>query len=190
MNIKSVPPILGFIFVIIILILALRLPCEKSDIINFGLFISTVALAVIAYSQLKALREQATADFLLRFNREFFDNETNQKIITAIEENNPLLKENNGEFTCYQIDDYLGYYELMAHYEKKRFIDFEMIDEMFGHYISLAYQNQEIKKYIVQLRNETGDARYYKPFADLANRVIEIEKKIRSSNSSFDITNK
>lgn len=176
---KSLPPLAGLILVAIILLLVLRFPSFKNEVINFGLFIATVALTVIAYSQLKALREQANADFLLRFNREFFDNETNQKIITAIEENKPLLKENGGEFTCYQVDDYLGYYEMMAHYEKKSFIDFEMIDEMFGHYISLAWQSNEINKYIAQLRNETNDARYYKPFEDLATRVIALEKKIR-----------
>jgi hypothetical protein len=176
---KIFSPLTGVIFVLFISIIAWGLPCQRNEIINLGVFVATVTLAVIAYSQLKALREQANADFLLTFNREFFGNETYQKIIIAIEEKKNLIKENKGEFTLYQIDDYLGYYELMAHYEKKGFIDFELLDEMFGHYISLAWQNPEIKSYVTELRTETKDQRYYKPFEKLATRVIEIEKKIR-----------
>jgi hypothetical protein len=146
-----------------------------------GLFIATVALGVIAYIQLKALREQANADFLLKFNRDFFDNEINKEIIPAIEENKKLLEKTGGEFTEYQLDDCLGYYELMSQYEKKGIVDFELIDEMFGHYIFLAYQNKEIKEYIEELRKNTKDPRYYKPFEDLAIRIIDKERGIRNT---------
>jgi hypothetical protein len=178
---RILPYVFGLCFIITITILASISLCFKSEIINAGLFIATVALAIIAYSQLNALREQANADFLLKFNRDFFDNETNKKIIPAIEENENLLEKTGGEFTEYQIDDYLGYYELMSWYEKKGIIDFELIDETFGHYISLAWQNKEIKEYIQELRKETKDPRYYKPFEDLANRVIEKEKGVRNA---------
>ncbi len=146
-----------------------------------GLVIATVALVVIGYIQLPALREQANADFLLKFNRDFFDNEINKKIIPAIEENEILLKKTGGEFTEYQLDDYLGYYELMSQYEKKGIVDFELIDEMFGHYISLAWQNNEIKEYIEELRKNTKDPRYYKPFEELAIKIIDREKGIRNT---------
>ncbi len=175
------PSVIAVCSIIAIIISVSISSCHKNEIINIGLFIATVALAFIAYIQLKALREQANADFLLKFNREFFDSDTNQKIIIAIEERKNVLKENKGEFTDYQLDDYLGYYELMSWYEKKGLIDFELIDEMFGHYISLAWQNEEIKKYIDKLRDETRDPRYYKPFEDLATRVIEKEEAIRKT---------
>ena len=116
---------------------------------------------MIAYVQLGALQEQANADFLLKFNREFFGNETNQKIIVAIEEGKNILKQNKGGFSEYELDDYLGYYEMMSRFEGKGLLDFKLIDDMFGHYISLAYRNQEIKKYITVLRSETNDPRYY-----------------------------
>lgn len=178
---RILPYVIGICFIIGITILASISVCYKSDIINMGLFIATVALAVIAYIQLKALREQANADFLLKFNRDFFDNEINKEIIPAIEENKNLLEKTGGKFTEYQIDDYLGYYELMSWYAKKGIIDFELIDEMFGHYISLAWQHREIKEYIEELRKDTKDLRYYKPFEDLAIRIIAREKGIRKT---------
>ncbi len=125
------------------------------------------------------MRVQANADFLLKFNRDFFDNEKNNKIIPVIEENKKLLTYVGGMFTEYDLDDYLGYYELMSWYEKKGIIDFELIDETFGHYISLAWQNNEIKEYIEKLRKESKDPRYYKSFEELAIRIIDRERKIR-----------
>jgi hypothetical protein len=179
MSKKNIPLIIAVCFIVAILFLALILKRYKSDIVNIGLFIATVFLAVIAHNQLNALREQANADFLLKFNREFFTSETNQKIIAAIEEKKSLLKENRGEFIRYQLDDYLGYFELMSWYDKKGLIDFELVDENFGRYISLSWQNEEIKKYIYQLRTVTKDPRYYKPFEDIAIKVIAKEEEIR-----------
>lgn len=184
MKMRKVNPILVALGFIIVVTIALSVTgCHQSEIINWGILSATVALATIAYIQLKALREQANADFLLKFNRDFFSNETNQKIIIAIEEKKKVLKENNGDFTYYELDDYLGYYELMSWYEKKGFIDFELIDEMFGHYISLAWQNKEVWEYIEKLRSETKDPRYYKPFEDLAARIIKKEKEIRTTKN-------
>lgn len=173
------PFICAACFVVAVSIIALSVCRYKTDIINWGIFVATVSLATVAYVQLKALRQQATADFLLKFNRDFFGSNINQQIIIAIEEKKKLLKANRGKFTEYELDDYLGYYELMAQYEKKGLLDFELIDEMFGHYIVLAWKNREVKKYIKELRKETNDPRYYEPFQHLAMRLIDKEKEIR-----------
>jgi hypothetical protein len=180
---KRFPWIIAACFIAVVIILASVSKNNKNEIINMGLVIATVALAIIAYIQLTALRVQANADFLFRFNRDFFHNKTNQSIIIAIEEKNNLIS--NGKFTEYDIDDYLGYYELMAWYEKKGLIDFDLIDEMFGHYISLAWQNKEIKEYINKLRSDTSDPRYYEPFEKLAIRIIKREKVVRKSQQTL-----
>ncbi len=180
---KQYPWIIAVCFIAVVIILALCSKNYKNEIINLGLVMATVALAVIAYIQLAALRLQANADFIFKFNREFFGSSTNQRIIIAIEEQKNILKKNSGEFTEYELDDYLGYYELLAWYEKIGLVDFELIDEMFGHYLSMASQNEEIKKYIDELREDLKDPRYYKPFENLANRIIKIEKEVRKPAS-------
>jgi hypothetical protein len=178
-RIRIFPYFIASCLIVAIGIAVLITTCYKNEIINFGLFIATVALALIAYIQLKAIIQQANADFLLRFNSEFFNKSINQEIITAIEEEKKILKQNHGKFTPYQLDDFLGNYELMSHYLGRGLLDFEFIDEMFGHYISLTWQNKEIENYITELRNETKDSRYYKPFEDLALKIIEREKEVR-----------
>ena len=176
---KILPFTVAIIVIATILIFAAQSECYKNEIINVGLFMATAALALTAYIQLKALRKQANADFLFKFNREFFADIINQGIIVAIEEKKLLLIVNKGEFTYYQLDDYLGYYELMAWYIKKDLLDYELIDEMFGHYISMAWQNEEIRNYIDELRASTKDPRYYKPFEELAKRIIMTENQIK-----------
>jgi hypothetical protein len=153
---------------------------EKKEIINFCIFLATAALAAIAWIQLKALNVQSNASFLLTFNREFFGNGTNQSIITAIEESKNILKEHGGDHTMSQLDDYLGYYDMVSLFWKKNLIDFDTVDEMFGHYMSKAWRNKEINQYIIDTRKEEGgDPRYYKPFEDLVAKIIEIENKVR-----------
>ena len=175
------PFIFGTSLIVVIFVFALILPKYRSDVINFGLFIATVALAVIAYIQINALRDQANADFILKFNRGFFDNNITKKIIPIIEEKTPLLKENGGSLSDYDLDDFLGYFELMSKFEKNGIIDLELIDETFGHYISLSWQNEEISKYIDELRKDTKDNRYYEQFENLAKRIIKIENLHRKN---------
>jgi hypothetical protein len=76
---RKLPCNVFFLLIIIILAIALISTYFKGEIINISLFtaitniflfLATVALAFIAYIQLKALREQANADFLLKFNRD------------------------------------------------------------------------------------------------------------------------
>jgi hypothetical protein len=69
----------------------------------------------------------------------------------------------------------------MPMFWKKKLIDFDTIDEMFGHYMSKAWRNKEIYQYIQDLRRDECDPRYYKPFEELAVMIIEKENKIRKS---------
>lgn len=170
---------IAILFVLAIIILAVFLS-YKNEIINAGLFIATVVLALVAYIQLEALRVQSKADFLFRFDKEFFGDEIIQEIIVVIEEQRNLLKGNKGKFTKYQLDNYIGYFELMSRYVKEGVVDFEFIDDTFGHYISSAWRNKEVKEYVDRLRAETKDPRYYESFQKLATRVIDKENAIRN----------
>jgi len=167
------------IAVFFVILVAFLSCCPANDMQHWGLFIATVALATVGYIQLRALEKQANADFLLKFNREFFGSKTNQKIIISLEEGKTILNIHGGSFSEYQLDDFLGYYELMARFMKDGLLDFDIIDDMFGHYISLSWRNGEMQEYINALRNETRDFRYYRPFQELAEKIILKEQMIR-----------
>ena len=43
------------------------------------------------------------------------------------------------------VDDYLGFIELLGIFIKKKLITKETVDDMFGHYIVDAWQNNEVQ---------------------------------------------
>ena len=169
---KILPYLIAILFILAITVSA-AFSCCKNEIINAGIFITTVILALVGYIQLEALRVQSRADFLFRFESEFFHDKIVQEIMIVIDENESLLKKNGGKFTGYALDNYIGYFESMGRYEKDGIIDFEFIDDIFGHYISQAWQNKEISDYVDWLREDMKDPRYYEFFQELARRVIE-----------------
>ena len=156
-----------------------------SIISQAGLFLATVALAYIAYYQIRKIRAQSNADFVTRINKEFFyDNETNRKIIKAIEERKPILKKNRGAFTAYDLRGYLRYFELLERFIAEKIVSFELVDEMFGNYIARAWENVEIEHYVAQLRQEKNDPRYFEHFEKLARKIIAIEQYHREEHRS------
>ena len=94
---KALPYILALCLILVIGALDLFHP-NKNEVINVGLFIATVVLTLIGYIQLKALRDQANADFLFKFNRDFYTNKVIGEIIASIEGKKNLFIKNNGKF--------------------------------------------------------------------------------------------
>ena len=62
--------------------------------------------------QIRDLRNSESARLMLDFNTEL-NSDLNANLITAIEDNKPIFKENGGEFTSTDVDRYLGIYELL-----------------------------------------------------------------------------
>jgi hypothetical protein len=174
---KILPYVIAILFILAIIIFAI-FSSHKNEIINAGIFITTVILALVGYIQLEALRVQSKADFLFRFENNFFQDDIAQEMMVVIDENESLLKKNGGKFTGYDLDNYIGYFESLGRYEKDGIIDFEFIDDIFGHYISQAWENKEIRDYVDWLRKDMKDPRYYEFFQELARRVIEKKKNL------------
>jgi hypothetical protein len=155
------------------------------DVVNtvaqVGLCVATIGLFYVAYYQVNKIREQGNADFIARLNREFFyENETNPSIIRAIEENRPIFKKNGGEFTEYELHAYLRYFEMIERFIASGIISLDLVDEMFGNYIARSWENDEIRKYVTDVRINKNDRRYFEHFEQLAKKILTIEKSYRS----------
>jgi hypothetical protein len=143
-----------------------------------GLFLATLGLVYVAYWQVNKVREQSNADFIARLNREFFyESAMNPSIIRAIGERRPILKKNGGEFTEYDIHAYLRYFEMIERFIDCGVISLDLVDEMFGSNIARAWENDEIRKDVLQTRERRKDVRYFEHFEKLAKDILEIEKK-------------
>jgi len=152
-----------------------------NTVAQVGLFLATVGLLYVAYWQVNKIREQSNADFIARLNREFFyESATNPSIIKAIEERRPILQKNGGEFSEYDIHAYLRYFEMIERFIARGIISIDLVDEMFGSNIARAWENDEVRENVLQMRARRKDKRYFEHFEKLAKEIIESEKQYRA----------
>ncbi|HEY5391885.1 MAG TPA: hypothetical protein VIJ57_07215 [Hanamia sp.] len=77
--------------------------------------------------------------------------EVNQDIIKQLPVDEDISKEDSlrHTYTCYEIDDFLGFFEDIGKFEKKGFIDIQDVYDSFDWYIQTAHENTAIKRYLM-----------------------------------------
>jgi len=143
------------------------------DVVSFATLItSTATLATVAFLayQIYYTRKQTHADFMFKLNEAFFFRSPSKGIIRALEEGENILKQNRGNFSEVDVDDFLGLIELMDRYRKQGVLATGDIDSMFGYYIEKAYENEEIKKYVENY------SEYWEGFINLAKKFPAIKR--------------
>jgi hypothetical protein len=137
------------------------------------IIIVLIVIAVFSYQNYKSQKLQQQATLLYKLQDDFFfKNERLIKMLQYVEEDKPILIENGGEFTTYDIDNYIGFFELLGKYNDDNVLPFDWIDNQFGYYISRAFNNAEIEDYIAKLRLKPQLNEAYFDFEKLAKRTI------------------
>lgn len=113
-----------------------------------------------------------SAELMLTFN-EYLGSETNFKIITLIENNQPILIENGGKFSSAELDNYLSTLELLSNVYFNRLITDDMLYNAFDYTIIKTYQNKEITDYLKKIRQE--DPMFFMGFESLAISLSMVE---------------
>ena len=134
----------------------------------------------ILYDIDKIQKEKKAELFYRMYNEFFIKNPTNKGLIRALGNNEPILQKNNGQFDEYDIDDYLGHFELLKNYLDEGLAPEKDIYDSYSYYIIQAYQNKEIWGYVKSLRKETNDSTYYRNVEFLAKQFLTDNK-----NQSF-----
>jgi hypothetical protein len=130
--------------------------------------IAVVAGVIFAGAQLRDIRNNQSAQFMLEFDKDL-NSGTNLLLTEAIEKGEPLLKDNGGKFTTSDIDIYLSKYELLDATFEAGLIDNDMLYNSFSYDLVKTYENSEIKEYLVKIRKE--DNLFFRGFEDLAISV-------------------
>lgn len=161
--------------------------------------ILTLLVAYVAWVQLGSISRTASADFILRFKKDFFQDET-RRLIQLIDNDwlkftqrkdqsffqvdaeavwkselheeikNWLLQRK--AYSDYDIDDLLlGHFEDLGMLRQARVLDFRMTYEMFSWYIEIVWENEEIQKYIKS--EQEGDESIYEAFEGLYEECKE-----------------
>jgi Domain of unknown function (DUF4760) len=138
------------------------------------LMVATFFLWIVSWRSLDETRKATQGNLLLDLNRDFYLTDRLYKVRVAIE---------SGEFDSRHfpeedVDDYLGFFELMASLINRSIIETDLINETFGVYIVDAYKNKGIFNYIKRLRGEEEykDPEIYLGFEELAKKLIETKK--------------
>ena len=136
-----------------------------------------VSSFVTFYLNNKLDQKTASREFIYNFSRVFFDNPKYRNISIALENSylygeTPVLEENGGQFSDYEIDDYLSLiYDLYA-YGEEGLVPYRIIDDQFHYHICITYNNEEIKEYRNRLKREGfSDESAYSYFDDFASKL-------------------
>ena len=124
---------------------------------------------VFAAMQIRDVRNMQSAQLMLEFDRDL-NTSPDAQIITAIEDGQPLLKSNKGNFTTTDIDKYLSIFELLNNTHEAGLITDDMLYNAFSYDIEKTYKNKEIEDYVAGLRKE--DSLIFNGFDTLAKSIM------------------
>ena len=151
----------------------LKLDWEQTEkILRIIEVLAIVGGVIFVAVQIRDLRNNQSAQLMLEFNKEL-NSDLNENLITAIEENKPILKQSGGEFTTTDIDRYLGAYELLNNVSVAGLISDDMLYNAFAYDIMKTYQDKEIQDYLSKIRQ--GDSSFFRGFGVLAQDLLKAE---------------
>lgn len=112
--------------------------------------------------------------------KEFYgDSQGFREIRMAIERCQPLYKSWNGSFDNDQINSYLGFFEDLGFYFNRGVLSIEVINHGFGAYIIEAFEYEELKRYVREMRQTAKQPEAFKDFEGLA-RTLESNFSLNS----------
>ena len=82
-----------------------------------------------------------------------------------------------GPLTDQEIDYYLGFFDVLALYWKRGFVELALVDEVLGDSIMIAYDSEKIMKSIYEVRAGMKDKTYFEHFEELAKELKKLQKR-------------
>ncbi len=119
----------------------------------------------LTVAQMNYSKNNLYEENMLKFDDKL-SNGTNLNITFAIEDKKVLLKSHGGSFDEDDLEGFLGVYDQLYDVYKMGLINKKLIYDDFSYDLLLAYNNQEIKEYLAQIRKEGSD--FYIGFDQLA----------------------
>ncbi len=148
-------------------------------LLNF-LFAAVVAVTTLfmwraTREAVQETRKASQGTLLLQLNKDFFFDDRMYRIRKAIEDEKPVFEGKGGQSTEQDIDDYIGFFDLMRDFEEKGIIDSELVGDNFDVYVCEAYENQEIQEYLAKVKKDLG--------SDVNGNFEEWGKKVCKNSS-------
>jgi hypothetical protein len=158
--------------------------------------ISAIFLLIIAYVQLKEIKETTNAEFSHKIKNDLYTQKKIQ-LISLFDADVICFKYNSEgvvwfeldtalysempttdiyvkiptKFNVFEIDELLQDFEDLSFYEKKGQISLEYIYDAYAYYIEMLWENVEIRKYINWQRNQPHNGNSYINLEGIYNRL-------------------
>jgi hypothetical protein len=118
----------------------------------------------LVFQQIGELKQIASSQNNIALNGEFFKS-SNTGIISAIENNQPILTENGGKYTDAQLDNYLGDFDTIDQVYSEGLLTQDQLCSSFSYYVASTSENKEVQKYMI------ANPDFNSQFTDLVNIV-------------------
>ena len=160
---------------------------------NFWQILQTILIGIgvgIAWWQLRKMNIQTKADFTYRIYKDLLEWLNHHKrcrdwlFFLDSRLGDPYDKDSN--FTKWEFDDYLGYFETVWSLTKKGLVDKEIVYDILSDYLIPIYEanNFELKEIIKRIRKEESKQDFYIGVENLYKEMKRYEEKKGIARSS------
>jgi hypothetical protein len=153
---------------------------------SFSLTIATVLLAIVTallWSTTRDLaneaRKSSQGNLLVAINRDLFLTDRLYKVRKAIESDGPLLREKGGKVDTQDVDDYIGFFDLLQLLVRQDILARDLVEESFCEFAIDAHQSKGIKEYIAELRKQARWSNVFTAFQEFAEKCPSKAEEVR-----------
>lgn len=139
-----------------------------SLLLSFVVAVATVFLWISTRAQVNELRKSSQGTLLVTINRDFFLTDRLYGMRKAIESGGPILKRNRGKFNTQDLDDYIGFFDLLQSLVRRDILARDLLEDNFCDFAVDAYNSKEIHAYIAELRKQPKASDTEKDFEEFA----------------------
>ena len=151
---------------------------ENRNFTNYILLLIFIAICgglSLIYIEMNNTNAINKSKFFYEISENSLKNSLDTAIGNDLANRKPLFKINHGRWDDFDINNYLGFYEMLSDYVDARTINYRDVIDFYSEDVLIAYHNKEIQKYIADARKDGGSNEYFIKFENLA-------KKFENSN--------
>lgn len=142
-----------------------------------ALLVSMVTLFFLYFQIRDATRAQIVSN-LISLNEQVYPCSRINEILDDMNVGEKLFDNNGGKYSQVEIDNFLGYFEMLGIIEERGYLDLETINDMFGYDVIKIFQNEELANYMKSDKQATW------PFLNgLRGKIIKFDLESKSKKA-------
>ena len=117
-------------------------------IIDVFMLLVTFGMLVAIFQQVSSTRKAQEVASLISLNQQIYPCPKIESIVEDMNNGKKLAIKNGGRFSDNEIENFLGYFELIGIIKAKGYLEADTIHDMFGYDIEDIFNNKELVEHI------------------------------------------